>query len=80
MSFFPNDEQHSSLYWIIFCLMTGGLGLITMLCYKLFVQVGIHDPSNPFNRGVARFSTLHNVSCVIIYIFFIDAFIYRIGG
>lgn len=58
----------STQYWVIFSILTCGVGLITWLTYLIMIEVGLYDPYEPDHGLIKRFSTLHNLSmCVIIF-------------
>ncbi len=61
----------SNTYWIIFTILTCGLGIFPWISYEITTFTGLHDPED--NDGILpRFSTPHNIGmCLCVFYLFI---------
>ena len=63
------NEEFISRDWIVFIVMSFGLGLAPFLLMKLSELIGIYDPENPRGTLIKQFSPLHNLSIIVIFAF-----------
>ncbi len=63
------NESFISENWIVFIVMSLGLGLAPFMLMKVSQLIGIYDPENPRGTLIKQFSPLHNLSIIVIFAF-----------